>query len=373
MIPYLDLKTQYQTIKPEIEKAVLRVLQSGQYVLGEEVQAFEEDFAAYCHTRFAVAVNTGTSALHLSLLAAGIGPGDEVITTPLTFVATIAAILYTGARPVLVDVEAKTLNLDADCIVSAITPKTKAILPVHLHGKPARMEAVLQISQKWNLCVIEDAAQAHGAEVGGKRTGSMGLTGCFSFYPSKNLGAYGEGGAITTDDPKIEQKIRMLRDWGMGKKYHHDLRGFNFRMESLQGAILRVKLKHLEKWIEARRILARRYTEKLMDVPLQVPEIPEEVRHVYHAYAVMVENRDELREYLASNGIQTSIHYPIPVHLQKAYADLGYKAGDLPNAEAACQKLLSLPLYPEMTTAQVDEVVETLKVGLKTISGGRPL
>lgn len=365
MIPYLDLKAQYKTLQKEIEEAVKGVLESGHYVLGEEVKAFEENFATYCQARFTVAVNTGTSALHLALLAAGVGPGDEVITTPLTFVATAAAILYTGAKPVFADINPKTLNLDPEGVSSALTSKTKALLPVHLHGKPVEMASLLEIARKKNLVLIEDAAQAHGAEVQGKRAGSLGLAGCFSFYPGKNLGAYGEGGAVTTNDEGIAKKVRLLRDWGAEKRYHHDLKGFNFRMEALQGAILKVKLGHLEKWTEARRAHAKVYDEKLKGLPLEIPQTPAGLRHVYHAYPILVAERDRLQEFLAAKGVQTNIHYPIPVHLQKAYSDLGYKAGDFPKAEAACKKLLSLPLYPEMTRAQVEEAAEAVRAGLK--------
>ena len=367
MIPYLDLKKQYHSIKQEIDSAVASVLESGQFVLGKEVEAFEEEFASYCGTNHVVAVSTGTSALHLSLLAAGIGPGDEVITTPLTFVATVAAILYTGARPVFVDVEPTTLNIDVSKMSKVVTKRTKAILPVHLHGKPVDMVSLIQVAQKNKLIVIEDAAQAHGAEIQGRRAGGLGHMGCFSFYPGKNLGAYGEGGAVTTNNPEFAKKIRLLRDWGAEKRYHHDLKGFNFRMETLQGAILRVKLRHLEKWTEARRHLARRYDEYLKDVPVEIPFTPAGFRHVYHVYAVLTYCRDRLQEYLTSKDIYTNIHYPIPVHLQKAYSDLGYKAGDFPMTESVCCRTISLPLYPEMTEAQVKEVAEAIKNGLKEI------
>lgn len=364
MIPYLDLKGQYKGIQKEINEAVLGVLQSGNYVLGPEVKAFESEFANYCQTRFAICVNSGTSALHLALLAAGVGPGDEVITTPLTFVATTAAILYAGARPIFVDVDPQTLNMDPSQVEAAITPKTKALLPVHLHGKPVDMDAFLAISKKRGIHLIEDAAQSHGAEYKGRRAGSMGFAGCFSFYPGKNLGAYGEGGAVTTNDPEVDKKVRMLRDWGCEKRYHHDLAGFNYRMEGFQGAILRVKLRNLEKWTEGRRTLARVYDEKFLGTKLEIPRTPEGLRHVYHVYPILVENRDKLQEHLTAKGVQTNIHYPIPVHLQKAYSNLGYKAGDFPKAESACRRLLSLPLYTEMTLAQVDEVVDAVKTGL---------
>jgi dTDP-4-amino-4,6-dideoxygalactose transaminase len=369
MISYLDLKAQYREIKSEIDSAVALVLENGQYVLGKEVEAFEAEFAAYCGTRYTVAVNTGTSALHLSLLAAGIGPGDEVITTPLTFVATVAAILYTGAKPVFVDVEPTNLNIDVSRISKVITKNTKAILPVHLHGKPVDMVLLTQVALENKLIVIEDAAQAHGAEIKGRRTGSFGQMGCFSFYPGKNLGAYGEGGAVTTNDPEFAKKIRLLRDWGAEKRYHHDLKGFNFRMETLQGAILRVKLRHLEKWTEARIGLARRYDEHLKDVPVQILSSPIGFRHVYHVYAVLTDCRDRLQEYLTSKDIHTNIHYPIPVHLQKAYFDLGYKVGDFPIAEKVCGQLLSLPLYPEMKDVQVDEVAAAVRHGLENLKG----
>ncbi len=363
MIPYLDLRAQYHSIQGEVDAAVSRVLESGHYILGEEVAAFEEAFAAYCGTRYAAAVNTGTSALHLALLAAGIGPGDEVITTPLTFVATVAAILYTGAKPVFADVDPKTLNIEPRKARAAVTSRTKALVPVHLHGKPADMEGLLRIAEENQIKVIEDAAQAHGAEINAKRVGGLGWAGCFSFYPGKNLGAYGEGGAVVTNQPEVDKKVRLLRDWGAEKRYHHDFKGFNYRMDAFQGSILRVKLKYLEKWTEARRALALRYDEKLKGAPLQIPRTPGGARHVYHAYAVLVEERERLQKHLSDKGVQTNIHYPIPVHLQKAYEDLGYKGGDFPAAEDACRKLLSLPLYPEMTTAQVDEVAEAVRQG----------
>ncbi|HVZ80828.1 MAG TPA: DegT/DnrJ/EryC1/StrS family aminotransferase [bacterium] len=364
MIPYLDLKAQYRSIQAEIGEAVARVLESGHYVLGPEVAAFEQAFAAYCGTRHCVAVNSGTSALQMALLAAGVGPGDEVITTPLTFVATAAAVLYVGARPVFVDVDPATLNLDPAKVIAAVGPRTKVILPVHLHGRPAEMGPLLDISDQSGIPVIEDAAQAHGAEYKGKRVGGLGLAGCFSFYPGKNLGAYGEGGAVTTNDEALAKKVRSLRDWGAEKRYHHDLAGFNGRMEALQGAILGVKLKYIEKWTEARRGLAKLYDEKLEGLPLAIPRNPPHLRSVHHVYAVRVEKRDALQEFLSGRGIQTNIHYPIPVHLQKAYAHLGHGLGEFPLAEKACSQLLSLPLYPEMTGAQVDEVVAGIKEGL---------
>jgi dTDP-4-amino-4,6-dideoxygalactose transaminase len=364
MIPYLDLKAQYQSLKPEFDATVISVLGSGQYVLGKEVGAFEEEFAAYCQSRHAIGVNTGTSALHLALLAAGIQPGDEVITVPNTFVATVAAILYTGAKPVFVDVQPETLNIDPSLIEKAITKRTKVLLPVHLYGQCADMDPILDIAQKHGLKVIEDAAQAHGAEYKGRRAGSMGVLGCFSFYPGKNLGAFGEGGAITTQDPVLAKNVRMLRDWGAEKKYHHDLKGFNYRMDAIQGAILRVKLRRLEAWTEARRALAQQYDNELQDSNVTFPGASYSHRHVYHVYAIRTERRDDLIQFLSQQEIQTNIHYPIPVHLQKAYSDLGYKSGNFPIAESLCQNVLSLPLFPELKPDQVSVVTKAVKMGL---------
>jgi dTDP-4-amino-4,6-dideoxygalactose transaminase len=340
------------------------VLESGQYVLGPEVEAFEQEFASYCGARHAVAVNSGTSALHLAFLAAGIGPGAEVVTTPLTFVATAAAIDYAGARPVFVDIDPETLNLDPARAEAAITPRTRAIVPVHLHGRPADMDPILDLARRHRLRVIEDAAQAHGAEYRGRRVGAMGDLGCFSFYPGKNLGACGEGGAIVTDDPEFERTVRLLRDWGAGRKYHHDMKGFNYRMEAIQGAILRVKLRRLEAWTEARRSRAATYDRLLAGSAARAPRPGPEVRHVYHVYAVRVPGRDAVQQALAGRGIQTGIHYPIPVHLQKAHAELGYRPGDFPHAERAAAELLSLPMFAELGDAQVAEVAEALLAAL---------
>ncbi len=360
MVPFLDLKAQYHSIKPEIDAAISRILETSQFVLGEAVVAFEKDFARFCNTEQAIAVNTGTSALHLSLLAAGIGAGDEVITTPFTFVATVAAIIYTGARPVLVDIDPVSFNIDPAKIEKAVTARTKAIIPVHLYGQPADMDPIMDVAKRRNLIVIEDACQAHGAEYKGKRVGSIGALGCFSFYPGKNLGAYGEGGAVTTNNPEYARTIRMLRDWGAEKKYQHQLKGYNYRMEGFQGAILGVKLRHLEAWTEARRAHARRYTELLNEIGVRTPAESSNVRHVYHVYTVRSSERDELQKTLNAAGVQTGIHYPVPVHLQPAYSDLGYAAGELPHAEAAAREVLSLPMFPEMTEAHIQEVVRTV-------------
>jgi dTDP-4-amino-4,6-dideoxygalactose transaminase len=355
-VPYLDLKAQYQSIKPEINAAVSRVLESSQFVLGEEVAAFERDFAKYCGTAECIAVNSGTSALHLALLAAGIGPGDEVITVPFTFVASVAAILYTGARPVLVDIDPHSFNMNADAVDAAITARTKAVLPVHLYGQTADMDPILDVARRHGLAVIEDAAQAHGAKYKGRSAGNLGDIGCFSFYPTKNLGAYGEGGAITTSNPAYAQKIRMLRDWGQDRKYHHVLRGFNYRMEGLQGAILRVKLPYLERWTDARRAIAAKYKQQLADSGLALPPEMPWARHVYHIYSLRTPDRDSFRAALELQGIQTGVHYAIPVHLQPGYADLRYQKGSFPESEAAAQEVVALPIYAELSQDQVDAV-----------------
>ena len=362
MIPFLDIKAQYQSIKGEIDAAVLGVLASGQYVLGEEVLRFEQEFADYCNVKHAIAVNTGTSALHLALLAAGIGPGDEVITVPFTFVATVSAICYTGARPVFVDVEPVTLTMDPAEIEAKITPRTKAIIPVHIYGQMADMDAVKAIADHHRIPVIEDACQAHGAQYKGQRAGSIGVSGCFSFYPGKNLGACGEGGLIVTNNDEQAKTMRMLRDWGQEQRYHHQLKGFNYRMDAIQGAILRVKLRHLEAWTEARRTHARRYSSLLAGSPhLKIPVETADRRHVYHVYAIRSRDRDGLQRVLSADGVPSGLHYPIPVHLQKAHADLGYQAGDFPVSEAAAREALSLPIYPEMPSQHIDQVAAALE------------
>jgi dTDP-4-amino-4,6-dideoxygalactose transaminase len=360
MIPFVDLKAQYAGIKDEVNVAIQGILESCQFTLGSEVAAFEEEFATYCQAQYGIGVNTGTSALHLALLAAGIGPGDEVITVPFTFVATVAAIYYTGATPVFVDINPRTFTIDVKAIESAITERTKAILPVHLYGQPADMDPILEIAKRHNLIVIEDAAQAHGAEYKGKRVGSIGDMGCFSFYPGKNLGAYGEGGMVVTSNAEYTRTIRMLRDWGAEQKYHHVLKGYNFRLEGIQGAVLRVKLRHLEKWTEARRAAAAHYDELLSDSGVQTPEAMSYARHVYHVYAIRTPQRSEWQQALQAKGIQTGIHYPIPVHLLPAYADLGYNKGDFPHSEQAANEVLSLPMFAELSRDQCQEVCEAV-------------
>src|ERR1700722_10327523 len=355
-VPFLDLKAQYQSIKPEIDAAISRVLESSQFVLGEEVAGFEREFAKYCGASDCVAVNSGTSALHLALLAAGVGPGDEVITVPFTFVASVAAVLYAGARPVLVDIDPGSFNMDPATIEAAITPRTKALLPVDLYGQTADMDPIMEIAQRHGLVVIEDAAQAHGAKYKGRSAGSIGHIGCFSFYPAKNLGAYGEGGAVTTNNSEYANKVRMLRDWGADRKYHHLLRGYNYRMEGFQGAILRVKLRHLEPWTETRRAFAKKYNQLLADCGLTLPvEIPGS-RHVYHLYTVRAADRDSLQASLLAEGIQAAVHYATPVHLQPAYADLGYGQGSFPQSEASATQVLSLPVNPELSEQAILDV-----------------
>jgi dTDP-4-amino-4,6-dideoxygalactose transaminase len=355
-VPLVDLKAQYRAIKPEIQAALDGVLESCAFASGPEVAAFEDEFAAYCQNKHAIAVNSGTSALHLALLAAGIGPGDEVITVPFTFVASVAAIYYVGAMPVYVDIHPLSFTMDTTQIEAAITERTKAIMPVHLYGQTADMAPIMEIARRHKLLVIEDAAQAHGAEYRGRRAGSLADMACFSFYPSKNLGAYGEGGAVVTDNAEFSRKIKMLRDWGTERKYEHQIKGYNYRMEGIQGAVLRVKLRHLPGWNEARRSKAAVYGSLLAGSAVGVPVEMPYARHVYHVYAVRTSGRDALQQILAGKGIQSAIHYPIPVHLQEAYREPHYGEGDFPVSEAAARELLSLPIYPELTREQIEYV-----------------
>jgi dTDP-4-amino-4,6-dideoxygalactose transaminase len=340
---------------------VLDVLSNGQFVLGKAVADFESQFANYCNSEYAIAVNSGTSALHLCLLAAGIGPGDEVITVSMTFVATVAAILYTGAKPVFVDVDPVTWNMDSQQLEHAITPRTKAIIPVHLHGLMADMDSICQIAKSHGIMVIEDACQAHGATYKDMRAGSMGTMNAFSFYPGKNLGAYGEGGAITTSDPNLAKQLRMWRDWGQETKYQHKFNAYNYRMETIQGAVLSVKMKYIEEWTEKRRQVAQWYFERLGGNPLlKLPNPPKHCRHVYHVFAIRTQQRKQIQEQLAQRGIGTNIHYPTPVHLQEAYSDLGYERNSLPITERLAMEFLSLPMFPELTELQVNHICENL-------------
>ena len=365
MVPFLDLKRQYAPIRASIDAAIKRVLDDTDFILGTSVSDFEQAFANYCDARYCVALNSGTSALHLALLAVGVGPGDEVITSPSTFVATVAAIDYIGARAVLVDIDPVSYTLDPAALEQAMTPRTKAIVPVHLYGQAADLEPILAIARHHGVAVVEDAAQAHGATYRGRRVGAIGNIGCFSFYPGKNLGAAGEGGAIVTNDEELARVVRMYRDWGQAEKYHHVLKGFNYRMDGIQGAVLGVKLGYLEEWTRERRAHAHHYCQELADcVAAQCPVEMPWGEHVYHVFAVQVAERDAVRARMGADRVQTGIHYPIPVHLQPAYADLGYQRGDFPHAEALAARTLSLPMFAELGVDELEQVAVSLKRAL---------
>jgi dTDP-4-amino-4,6-dideoxygalactose transaminase len=361
--PFLDLKSQYTAIRDEIHAAMQSVLEQCVFASGPAVAAFEEAFARYCDVRHCIGVNSGTSALHLALLACDVGPGDEVITVPMTFVATAWAISYVGARPVFVDIEPHTCTMDMSQVERAITPRTKAVLPVHLYGQMADLNPLLDICERHGLTLVEDAAQAHGAEYDGRRAGGLGRVGCFSFYPGKNLGAYGEGGAVTTNDDAIAERIRTLRDHAQSAKYRHEEVGFNYRMDGIQGAVLNVKLRHLDAWNAARCQVAARYQELLGNTSLRLPGEAEGRRSVWHLYVVRHPDRDLLRHILTERGIGSGLHYPIPVHLQPVYTYLGYRVGDFPVAEQVARECLSIPMYAELSQEQQAYVVESLKQG----------
>ena len=358
MVPFLDLKTQYKALRSEILEAVTRSIDSGAFVLGPEVKAFEDVFAPYTGTTNAIGMNSGTAALQLALIAAGVEAGDEVITVAHTFVATVAAVMYLGAKPVLVDVDPVSYTMDPSKIEAAITSKTKVIMPVHLYGQSADMDPILEIAKKHGLKVIEDAAQAHGAEYKGRRCGSLGDMACFSFYPGKNLGACGEGGAVTTNSAEYAKTLRILRDWGQEVKYHHIMLGYNARLEGVQGAVLGVKMKYIECWTEQRRAVAKQYAERIGGLEhVVLPQECEGRRHVYHVYAVRVKDREGFMKFLADEGVGTAIHYPFPVHTLEGYKSLGYKQGDFPVAEEVAATVVSLPMFPELTQDQIDTVV----------------
>jgi len=359
-VPVLDLKAQYQSIKEEIDSAVLDVMASGYFVLGPSVKALEAEIAEYASCQYGVGVASGTDALRLSLAALGIGPGDEVITTPFTFVATANTISHAGARPVFVDIDPRTFNIVPAQIEGAITERTKAIVPVHLYGQPAEMDAIMDIARRHGLFVIEDCAQAIGAEDGGRRVGSFGDLACFSFYPTKNLGAFGDGGMVTTDDPEIAERITVLRQQGSKTRYYHDVLGFNSRLDEIQAALLRVKLRHMDDWQARRRQIAAGYDELLGNLGVETPFVKPGVTHVYHQYTIRSARRDELHEFLRERGVGTMIYYPLPLHLQKMYDDLDYAEGSLPVSEAAGHEVLSLPMYPELTDEQVQAVADTI-------------
>ncbi len=360
-VPFLDLKAQYLSIKEDVDSALQQVLDRTAFAGGPFVKQFEEEFARFCGCEHAIGVSSGTAALWLAMLGLGIGPGDEVITVPNTFIATVEAISFCGATPVFVDAEQETLTMNPHLLEAVITPRTKAIIPVHLFGQMADMDPIMEIARKHGLYVIEDASQAHGAEYRGKKAGSIGDVGCFSFYPGKNLGAYGEAGAVVTNNPELAQKVRMLRDHGQPRKYHHDLIGWNARMDGFQGAVLSVKLKHLERWNEARRNVARFYEEALGKIAgITLPHEAEYARHVYHIYAIRTNKRDDLISFLAKKEIFCGIHYPIPVHLTKAYQFLGYQKGSFPVTEACAEEFVSLPIYAELTPQQLEYVVKSI-------------
>ena len=359
-IPFVDLQSQYKSIKPEVDAAVLAVMQRGDFVLGGAVTEFEKTFAEYCGADYCVGVDSGYSALELIIRAYDIGPGDEVITAANTFIATTLAISNTGATPVLVDCDPDTYNIDATKIEAAITPRTKAIMPVHLYGQVADMDAIRAIARARGLFVFEDAAQASGARYKGRRAGSLGDAAGFSFYPGKNLGAYGDGGAVTTNDPAIAEKIRLLRNIGQKVKYFHEVKGFNNRLDTMQAAVLKVKLPHLDGWNENRRHAADAYAERLADLPMITPATAGYAEHIFHLYVVRVENREPLMEFLKERGIATGLHYPIPIHLQPAYAELGYERGDFPVTEAYAETILSLPIFPELDEAKVAYVTDAI-------------
>ncbi len=364
-VPYFDLPAQIRALRPELDAAIARTLDQCSFCLGPDVTAFERDFAAFCGAPHAIGFNSGTSALHVALRLLDIGPGDEIITTPFTFVATSWAISYTGAKPVYVDIDDATCNLDPAQVERAITPRTKAIMPVHLYGQACDLEPLAAIAQRRGLALVEDAAQAHGATYRGRPVGSYGVATGFSFYPGKNLGACGEAGALVVADNALAERARALREHGSRQRYYHDEIGYNYRMEGIQGAVLGVKLRHLAAWTATRRRIARKYAELLRDTPLKLQSELPGSEGVWHLFVVRHPRRDELKAFLEQQGIGVALHYPVPLHLQKCYADLGYKAGDLPVAEAAARECLSLPIYPELTDAQVDYVAQQVRAFFK--------
>lgn len=360
-IPFVDLRAQYRRIQDEVDPAVLAVMQRGDFILGGAVAEFEREFAEYCGVKYCIGVDSGYSALELIVRAYEIGPGDEVITAANTFIATTLAISNAGATPVLVDCDPETYNIDAAKIEAAITPRTRAIMPVHLYGQMADMDAIRTIARKHNLLVFEDAAQAAGARYKGRMAGSLGDAAGFSFYPGKNLGAYGDGGAVTTNDAAIAEKIRLLRNIGQKVKYYHEVKGFNNRLDTMQAAVLRVKLPHLDGWNAERRHAAATYAEMLDGLPLVTPTTAGYAEHIFHLYVVRVFDRESLMEYLKERGIATGLHYPIPIHLQPAYAELGYGRGDFPVTEAYAETIVSLPIFPELDDDKVAYVAGAIR------------
>ncbi len=375
MVPFVDLQAQYRAIRDEIDLAIRRVLDESSYVLGPEVERFEREFAEYVGAAHCVAVNSGTAAIQLALQACGVGRGDEIIVPANSFFATAEAVSTANATPVFVDADAVSYTIDTTKIEGAITPRTRAIMPVHLYGQAADMDVILRIAARHNLLVIEDAAQAHGSRYKGERVGALGKAGAFSFYPGKNLGAYGEGGALTTNDREVARLARMLRDHGSERKYHHELVGYNFRLEGLQGAILSVKLKHLDRWNALRRQHAARYRELLADLELSgalhLPREMDYAEHIYHLFVVQTDERDHLQKALTDAGVATSIHYPVPIHLQPAYGDLNYRRGSFPETERQAARVLSLPMFPELTDEQLTQVAGALSASINESSTGK--
>jgi len=359
--PFVDLKVQHAAIAAEVEAAIQRVVTNADFILGADVAAFEDEFAMYCEAKEAVGLDSGMSALELGMRAMGIGLGDEVITPAGSFIASSSAISFTGATPVWVDIEPRTYNIDPHLIERAITKRTKAIMVVHIYGQPVEMDAITDIAGRHGLPVIEDACQSHGARYKGRRTGSMGAFAAFSFYPSKNLGAYGDAGALTTNDPQLAEKVRNMRNYGQRAKYQHAYLAWNRRLDTLQAAILRIKLKRLDAWNSARRRWASLYDELLERTGVVTPHVSPDVEHVYHLYVIQVERRDQLQNDLSARGIGTGIHYPIPIHLQEAYQGLGFGAGSFSVTESAATRILSLPMYPEMTEQDVRRVANAVR------------
>ncbi len=358
-IPCSELKIQYEEIKAEIKAAFDEVFESSWFILGKQVERFEQEFAAYCGASYGIGVGSGTEALHLALLACGVQPGDEVITVANTAVPTVSAISFAQATPVFVDIDPVSYTMDPQAIESKITSRTRVILPVHLYGQPADMDPILDVARRYGLKVVEDACQAHGAEYRGQKVGAIGDLGCFSFYPSKNLGAYGDGGMVVTNDPELADHVRLLRNYGQRKRYYHDIKGFNSRLDELQAAFLRKKLLHLDQWNLRRRALASRYQELLDDSVIK-PVEQSYAYHIYHLYVIRCQRREQLQQHLLENGIQTLIHYPVPVHLQRAYQDLNLSSKSLPITEQFASEILSLPMFPELTDEQVSIVADRI-------------
>jgi len=368
-IPLVDLKAQYATIRDEVRRAIDEVLESMQLTIGPNVRAFDQEFASYIGTKHSIGVGSGTDALQLAIRACGVSGGDEVITVSQTFFATVEAILYANARPILVEVDEKTMLIDPAAVAAAITPRTKAIIPVHLYGRTVDLKPLRQIAQDRNITIIEDAAQAHGALLDdGKKAGTGGRVNCFSFYCSKNLGAYGEAGSITTNDDRLAEELRALREHGQSTRYYHPVVGYNARLDEIQAAILRIKLKRLDQWNTRRRELARMYDERLANTGVSVPEIPSDIRrHVFYTYTIRVPGgrRDDLRKYLGDRGIGTQIHYPVPIHLQQSAQFLGYRKGDMPVTEKLATEVLSLPMFAELTDEQLERVADSVRSFMK--------